>query len=226
MLLQALVDGIIDLAIPILTSYQEIIGELELNVLTEPNIKHTTSLYILASELTKIRNFINPGLNLVNALREHKESDQVTRNNHHADVKKHSTVCISPMASTYLSDVEDHIILVTEGLDGMRHACDNMIDLIFNVISAYQNESMKQLTVVTIIFLPLSFMTGYFGMNIVDFPSIHNNESYFWIVATPVSVVVGLFLMKDLIRWYITKMVQRRSITQTRRGRIERAKKA
>lgn len=225
MLLQALVDGIIDLAIPILTSYQEILGELELNVLTEPNIKHTTSLYILASELTKIRNFISPGLNLVNALREHKESDQVTRANH-GDVKVPSTVCISPMTSTYLSDVEDHIILVTEGLDGMRHACDNMIDLIFNVISAYQNESMKQLTVVTIIFLPLSFMTGYFGMNITNFPSINNNESYFWIVATPVSVVVGLFLMKDIIRRYITKMVQRRSITQTRRGRIERAKKA
>lgn len=223
MLLQALIDGIIDLSIPILTSYQEIIGELELNVLTQPSIKHTTSLYILASELTKIRNFLSPAQNLINALREHKEPAQVLQTSPGGDeVRVASGVTISPMASTYLGDVEDHIIVATDGLDGMRHSCDNMIDLIFNVISAYQNESMKQLTVVTIIFLPLSFMTGYFGMNITDFPSIHNKERYFWIVATPVSVLVGLFLMKDILKVYISQMWQRRRISSTRRGRLQR----
>lgn len=224
MLLQALIDGIIDLAIPILSSYQEIIGELELNVLTEPSINHTTSLYILSSEMTKTRNFASPALNLISALRDHKDSSPVAQGSHRGGMRMSSGVTISPMAQTYFGDVEDHLILITDGLDSLRHACDNMIDLIFNVISAYQNESMKQLTVVTIIFLPLSFMTGYFGMNIKDFPSINNSESYFWIVATPVSVVVGLFLMKDFIKWYVAKTMQRRRISKNRKGRLLREK--
>lgn len=224
MLVQALIDGIVDLALPIATAYQEIIGELELNVLTEPNITHTTRLYIITSEMTRIRGFISGAINLISALREHKRQTAAVQGTYRGDMMLASGVTISPMAQTYLGDVEDHIILITDALDNMRRSCDNMIDLIFNTIAAYQNEYMKQLTVVTIIFLPLSFMTGYFGMNIQDFPSIHHKETYFWIVAAPVCVVVGLFLMKDMFKWYFTKLIQKRRISRTRKERLLREK--
>jgi Mg2+ and Co2+ transporter CorA len=115
---------------------------------------------------------------------------------------------------------------MTESLDQMRRSCDNMIDLIFNTIAAYQNESMKQLTVVTIIFLPLSFLTGYFGMNITDMPSIHHEESYFWKIAVPLAFVVGIFLARDMLKWYFSKLLQRRGIARSRKGRLNSEKKA
>ncbi|TGO21608.1 hypothetical protein BPAE_0210g00130 [Botrytis paeoniae] len=217
MVMQAVIDAVIDLAIPVTSAYQDIIGSLELDVLTNPNIKHTTSLYVVTSEITTLRNFINPIANLINSLRDHKNVGQ------RGDVQKAaSAVKISQMAQTYLGDVEDHIVLITESLDQLRRNADGMIDLIFNTISAYQNESMKQLTIVTIIFLPLSFLTGYFGMNFTDMPSIEHNEKYFWQIALPVAFVVILFLMRDMIVWWVKRTIQRRGISRSRKGRERR----
>jgi Mg2+ and Co2+ transporter CorA len=228
MLVQAIIDAIIDFAIPVSTEYQGLIGELELDVLTEPSIKHTTSLYIMTSEITMMRGFVSPIINLINALRDHKSVAAATGGGGRGDIKQvdikqvQSGVKISGMAQTYLGDVEDHIILITEDFDSMRRSCDNMIDLIFNTISAYQNESMKQLTVVTIIFLPLSFLTGYFGMNITPFPSLDHGEGRFWVIALPVALAVILFLMRDILKWWFTRLLQRRGISKSRKGRLQR----
>jgi hypothetical protein len=64
MVTKVIIDTIIDLAIPVTNAYQDVIGELELDVLTQPCITHAISLYMATGEITLGRNLVLPIVNL------------------------------------------------------------------------------------------------------------------------------------------------------------------
>ena len=237
MLTQAIIDTIIDLAIPVTRAYQDALGDIELAVLTDPDIHQSTSLYILTTEIAVLKNAVAPISSLINSLKDHKAQPvgpppgTPGLYGNHRPPFSHSTtatskpvvsgITISPLTHTYLGDVDDHIDLITQGYESMRRSADNLVDLIFNTVSAYQNESMKQLTLVTCFFLPLTFLTGYYGMNLQNLNGLNNGDSYFWEIAVPFVVVVTFLLARDMIGRGMVRFAQKRLIKRGRKRREE-----
>ncbi|KAK9481412.1 hypothetical protein V1514DRAFT_355479, partial [Lipomyces japonicus] len=195
LLLQALLDGIVDTALKIITEYQKYIAELQNDVLFSPSMSHTKELHILSEELATLKTTLMPINTLVTTLRDHANLSKVIG----PTEKILAGGQISEFAKLYLADVADHVIAYTDNVDLMRHTTENMMNLIFNTMSVQENEAMRQLTLVTIVFLPLTFLTGYFGMNFTKFKALNNTTMYFWAIAIPVTVVVGVMISKDWI---------------------------
>jgi len=216
MVLQAVIDAIIDLAIPVTAAYEDIMGELELDVLTDPTVERSRSLYILSSELFLLRSYMQPISNMIAALRDHSREPG----------KKVviPTVAISSIARIYFGDIEDTCNMITTNLDIMRRTTRDLIDLTYNQVGSFQNESMKQLTAVTICFLPLTFLTGYFGQNFHSFDALNNDLGFFWKIAIPLITATIFVLMRPML-WRLTKkMGQRLWISRTRKVRKEKTK--
>ena len=177
MLTQAIIDTIVDMALPLTQKYARAIDDLELEVLSSAEISQTEQLYICISEINKLLTFLNPIDNMVNVIRDHKtDMSQADALLHLRDPA--SGVIITPMTSTYLGDILDHCIIVTEALAQLKQQSENLINLIFNKTAAVQNSVIQMLTYITIIFLPLTFITGFFGQNFEPFPELSQGITY------------------------------------------------
>jgi len=121
---------------------------------------------------------------------------------------------MSHKSKIYLADVYDHIIYILSSLDMFETVSENLINYTFNLASYEMNEIMRRLTLVTVIFLPLTLITGYFGMNFEFFGAvIGHSDAVFWYIAAPfMAVFIPIFIFPDFQRLvhYVKKRIATR----------------
>lgn len=78
----------------------------------------------------------------------------------------------------YLRDVYDHLIRLSDMLDSYRDILTGALDVHLSAVSNRLNDIMKRLTIVATIFMPLTFITGFWGMNFLDLPV--SSTAWFW----------------------------------------------
>ena len=94
----------------------------------------------------------------------------------------------------YLRDLRDHIVEVVDSLDAQRDRVQAALDLRLALASHRMNDTMRWLTVVTTIFIPLSFLTGLYGMNFDAMPELHMSWGYPALLAVMGGVAGGQLL--------------------------------
>ncbi len=176
MLVQAVIDVVVDMSVPINKAVDEMFGELESAVLSNPTITQSKQLYVLRSGLTLLMDNIIATGGLVRTLIDHRavlnmapsNTDSTGSSASPSPQNANTSVHISATTQVYLQDVQDHITALQNSTHNSIRSAENLTSLIFNTIAASQNESVRQLTLVSSFFLPLTFLTGYFGMVSTD----------------------------------------------------------
>jgi len=202
LLLQALLDLIVDQAIQVVDKYSDKIYETETQVLLKPNMNIVRTLHILSADLSTRKRAMQPLKPMIWGLR--KFDLERTAACMGPGNEEPLQGFMSPKTKIYLADVSDHLETILSSLDQFATLADNLIDLSFNINARNTNEQMKRMTLLMMIFLPLTFATGYFGMNFDPFPAVNNNSDIlFWQIMLPVmAVVVPWALWTDIERMF------------------------
>ncbi|CAE6384301.1 unnamed protein product [Rhizoctonia solani] len=188
LLLEGLLDLVVDDAVEVVDKYHDVILKAERSILLKPNMKTVRGLHIISGDLTLHKRTLGPLSQLVYGLRRY-------------DLDRCEVVgFLSHQAKVYLADVHDHVEYIMSSLDMFTSISENLINYTFNIVSYETNQVMRGLTIATVIFFPLTFLTGYFGMNFNVMPSVQeHSETMFWEIAIPVMIViVTAFLFPDI----------------------------
>ncbi|BEJ14529.1 hypothetical protein CspHIS471_0402960 [Cutaneotrichosporon sp. HIS471] len=107
----------------------------------------------------------------------------------------------SLLSKVYMNDIIDHLEMVVGSSEQFVGTCDHLTDYVFNVLSFQTNNSMERLSIVTVIFLPLTFISSYFGMNFTDFPALETDVwNGFWKYAAPLTIAFFVIFSFSYIR--------------------------
>ncbi|VEU19489.1 DEKNAAC100864 [Brettanomyces naardenensis] len=189
-LFESIVDASVDLISPVVTAYNKIKNEFEIDILTNPGMQRTGELHLMVNELTLLRSAIQPISSVVVQLKNQKVFRKF----------------ITEDSTLYLSDINDHLISYVQDIDSMTQTIENLLNLVFNILSVETNRSMQRLSLITVIFLPLSFWTGYYGMNFEKFGDLQRDVSFYWELAIPFCVVLMIIIMRKEIRKSLSEL--------------------
>jgi magnesium transporter len=168
----ALIDAVIDEFYPVLEALGERLEDLELEAAAAPRgMSHR--IHSIKRELLTVRRAIWPQRDLLNALLR--------------DESPH----VSKETRVYVRDTYDHAVQVMDMVETFREIASGLMDLYLSGVSNRMNEIMKVLTVISTIFLPITFIAGVYGMNFDNGASPLNMPELKWRYGYP----FALFLM-------------------------------
>ncbi|KAJ7183207.1 magnesium transporter [Mycena filopes] len=219
LLVQSLLDLLVDKALEVIDAYHVKIKKFEREILLKPEITTVRNLHILSGDLILHKRTLEPIRTVIYGLRRYDvdRAQALIDTTAEGNENVKAVGFMSHKSKIYLADVFDHMEYILTSLEMFAGIGENLINYTFNMASYEMNEVMRRLTLATIIFLPLTLLTGYFGMNFDRMWSVRNHSDLvFWIIALPVmAIVLPVFVIPDIkrmIHYVQKKMLTKRAV--------------
>lgn len=178
-----LIDAVVDCYFSILEKVGDRIELLEEELIADP-VPHTlTQLHHLKREMIFFRKAVWPLRELI------------------SNIERSETELFKESTGIYLRDVHDHAIRTIDTIETYRDLLSGMMDIYLSSVSNRMNEVMKVLTIISTIFIPVTFIAGVYGMNFEFMPELHSRYGYIATWAVMIVIMLSLVVYFRRKKW-------------------------
>ncbi|MBU5612107.1 magnesium/cobalt transporter CorA [Geomonas azotofigens] len=182
-LLHALLDVIVDHYFLVLERLADRIEDVEDELIDNPTTATVQAIYRLKRQLLFLHKAFWP-------LREVASS-----------LQRRDSQLIRDTTVIYLRDLYDHTVQVLDTLETLREMLSSMLDIYLSSVSNRLNEVMKVLTIIATIFMPLSFVVGWYGMNFKHMPELDWTYGYLAVFVLCLTIAAVMLVYFKRKRW-------------------------
>lgn len=179
----AILDMSVDYTFVTLEKIDEAIQHLDELLMAKPEVKTLYAVEKIKREISLLRKNIWPLREVISRL-ERKELP-----------------LIGETVRFFFKDVYDHSVQVIETLEGQRDIVSGMIDIYLSNISMRLNEVMKFLTIVSTIFVPLTFIASVYGMNFTQIPGLSDESGFAITIGCMLTIAIGMLFFFRRKHW-------------------------
>lgn len=179
----ALLDIIVDRYFLTLEAIGDVLDTQDEAILDSPTQENARLINALKTEVFSLRRSITPLREMINNLR------------------REDTPFLSPETRVFIRDLYDHTILILESLDMYRERLSSMFDVYLSTLSNRMNAVMKVLTLISTIFIPLTFLAGVYGMNFKHMPELDKPWAYPALWGIMIALGLGMLYLFRKKRW-------------------------
>lgn len=181
-LLYKLVDKLVDSCFPLAYKIERNVQDVEAKIF-ESRVRETVfELSIIRRDIIAFRRIIKPQISVISRL-EYLKSRII-----HEDL------------DVYFSDISDHMGKIWDTLEDQKTIIESLNDTHTSLTSYQTSEIMKVLTLISVIMLPLTLISGIYGMNI-DLPFAHNPKAFAIVAGFMATVASGMLVIFKFQRW-------------------------
>lgn len=178
-----IIDTIVDNYYYTLEWFANILSDLELELVENPSKKHINIIITFKKQWMILRKVIFPFKDAIRKMVNLEPKYMKSAGKH------------------YIADLSDHLQSIGESMEIMRESLNNMMDLYSSTLSNKMNEVMQVLTIVSTIFIPLTFIAGIYGMNFEKMPELSWENGYFYTLGAMLVVGIAMAIYMKTKKW-------------------------